>query len=74
MQAIMVKDEYVDLEPNCPYEVEKVYSENYIQLKRSHRRYKSGSFKLMHNGKKISHEEAYRLYKIEVVRKKLGMK
>ena len=74
MQAVMTKDEYIDITPNYPYEVDRVFSEQYIKLKGSPRRYESKCFDIMHKGKKISHDEAYRLHKIEVVKANLGMK
>lgn len=74
MQAIMIDDEYVDITPGFPYEIERVYSVAYIKLKNSPRRYLSSSFDIIHNGKKIPHKEAYRQYKIQIVKEKLGMK
>ena len=74
MQAIMIDDEYVDITPGFPYEIERVYSVAYIKLKNSPRRYLSSYFNIMHKGKKISHKEAYRQYKIQIVKNKLGMK
>lgn len=74
MQAIMIDDEYVDITPGFPYEIERVFADTYIKLKNSQRRYMSSSFDIMHKGKKISHQEAYRQYKIQIVKDKLGMK
>lgn len=74
MQAILIKDEYSDIAMDFPYEVERVYATTYIRLKNSPRIYRSGSFKIMHKGKHITHRDAYKLYKIEMIKKKLGMK
>lgn len=74
MQAILIKDEYSDIAMGFPYEIEKVFGKKHIKLKNSPRRYVSSSFDIMHNGKKISHKEAYRQYKIQIVKDKLGMK
>ncbi len=74
MQAIMVEDEYSDIVLHHPYEIEKVYCNTHIKLKNSPRIYMSNSFVIIHNGKKISHREAYRQYKIQIVKNKLGMK
>lgn len=73
MIAIPKNDTYPDLQPNQEYEIERVLKDNYIILKGSQRRYKSNCFVIRHNGKKISHSEAYRRYKLDVVRRKLGM-
>ena len=70
----MVKDDYTDITPGFPYEIERVFATTYIKLKDSPRRYMSSSFDIMHKGKKISHKEAYRQYKIQMVKDKLGMK
>lgn len=74
MQAILVKDDYSDITPGFPYEIEQVFAVTYIKLKNSPRRYMSSSFDIIHNGKKIPHKEAYRQYKIQIVKEKLGMK
>ena len=74
MQAIMIEDEYVDVAPGHWYEVEKVFARDYIKLKGSPRKYLSKHFSIKHKGKKISHEEAYRLYRIQVTLKCLGIK
>ena len=74
MQAIMVEDEYSDIVLHHPYEIEKVYCYTHIKLKNSPRLYDSGCFAIVHHGKKISHREAYRQYKIQIVKDKLGMK
>lgn len=73
--AKMVKDEYVDLVPNYPYEVERIYGGyTYVKLKGSPRRYKSECFKFFIDGDAISQEEAYRRQQIDKVKKKLGFK
>lgn len=74
MQAILIKDEYADIAMDFPYEIDRVFHDDYITLKGSPRRYLSNSFRIMNNGKQIKHSEAYRLYKIDLVKKKLGMK
>lgn len=74
MQAILIKDEYSDLSMDYPYEVERVFHYTYIKLKGNPRRYTSTSFEIWHNGKKISHREAYRQYKLKIVKEKLGIK
>lgn len=76
MQAIMIKDEYSDITPGFPYEVDKVFSrvDGHIKLKGSPRRYQIGCFMMVHDGKRITYEEAYRLYQLDKVKKKLGMK
>lgn len=73
MIAIPKDNTYPDLEPNQEYEIERVVKHYYIILKGSHRRYKYNYFVIRHKGKKISFDEAYRLYKLEVVKRKLGM-
>lgn len=73
MIAIPKNDTYQDLQFNQEYEIERVLTNHYIILKGSQRRYKSNCFEIRHNGKKISFEEAYRLYKLEVVKRKLGL-
>lgn len=73
MIAIPKDDTYPDLQPNQEYEIERVFKDGYIILKGSQRRYKSNCFVIRHKGKKISFNEAYRLYKLEVVKRKLGM-
>lgn len=73
MIAIPKDNTYQDLQPNQEYEIDRVFKNDYIILKGSKRRYKSNCFEIRHNGKKISFEEAYRLYKLEVVKRKLGM-
>lgn len=74
MQAILVEDAYLDITPHLPYEIETVSRDTYIKLKGSKKKYMSNSFAIIHNGKKISHKEAYRQYKIQIVKEKLGMK
>ena len=74
MQAVLVKDDYTDITPGFPYEIERVFVNTYIKLKNSPRRYMSSSFDIIYKGKKISHKEAYRQYKIQRVKNKLGMK
>lgn len=74
MQAILIKDEYADIAMDFPYEVDRVFHDRYIKLKNSPRRYMSNAFKIMHKGKRITHRDAYKLYKIEMIKKKLGMK
>ena len=75
MKAIMIKDEYPDLYPFEEYEVEKVFNSprGYIMLKNNPRRYTSNCFSITHDGKPISHSEAYRLQQLKVVREKLGV-
>lgn len=76
MKAKMIKDDYIDIVSGYEYEVEKVFSPSYgyIKLKNSPRRYDINSFEITHNGKVISHAEAYRRYKYESVLKKVGVK
>ena len=75
MKAIMTNDDYIDLVPGYEYEVERMYSNYaYIILKGSPRRYDFHSFKIIHNGKVLSYQEAYRQYKYESAMKKIGMK
>lgn len=75
MKAIMVKDEYSDITPEFPYEVDKIFckADGHIKLKGSPRRYQIGCFRLEHNGKRITYEEAYRLQQLDRVREKLGV-
>jgi hypothetical protein len=63
MEAIMVEDVYLDLEPNVPYEVEKVFSNTHIVLTKCKRKYLSRHFVLLNDNKKVTHAEAYRIYK-----------
>ena len=63
MLAIMRKDKYIDLVPNYPYEITRVFYDGHIKLQGSPRRYEDKYFDLIHEGKKITHEEAYELYK-----------
>ena len=58
----MTNDKYVDLVPYFPYEVVKVFSNNTIQLQGSPMRYDSNNFDLLHNSKKINHDEALNIY------------
>lgn len=74
MVAIMRDDGYVDITPDFPYEIDKVFSNNRIRLKNSPRIYRSGSFEIFHNGEKISFEKAYKVYRINCFKAKLGMK
>lgn len=75
LQAKMVKDEYVDLVPNFPYEVERVLSAcTYIKLKGSPRRYATNCFEFYLNGEKISYTAAYRWYRIKKLKSKFGFK
>lgn len=64
---------YTDLIPDREYEIQRVFSDGYITLSGSKRRYKAKYFVIKAKGKKICFKEAYRLYKLEVVKKKLGM-
>ena len=70
----MVGNEYADLDLYVPYEIEKVCCHTHIKLKGNPRTYLSKYFVITHKGKKISHKEAYRQYKIQIVKDKLGMK
>lgn len=74
MRARMVKDDYIDLAPKYPYEVERIYSNGYIKLKHSPRRYRLSSFELTYKGKPIEKQEAYRLDVLERTKRKLGFK
>ena len=74
MIARMRNDGYVDITPGFPYEVDRVYFDGHIRLKNSPRRYRSGCFEIFHKGKKITHKEAYRLYRLNCIKDKLGMK
>ena len=74
MEAVMIKDSYIDVVMYYPYEIERVFKNKYIKLKGNPSKYESKSFRLLHEGKKIKHKEAYRLHKIEVVKQKLGLK
>ena len=71
MIARLTKDTYIDLVPYFPYEITRVFYDGHIKLQGSPRRYESKYFDLNHDGKKITHEEAYELYKegLEVVEK-----
>ena len=62
MLARMTKDEYVELVPYFPYEVVKVFCDNTIQVQGSPRRYDSNCFDLLHNSKKITPEEALKVF------------
>lgn len=73
MKAIMVKDDYLDITLGFPYEVDRIYADGHIRLKNSPRIYQASSFRIYHNGKKISCKEAYRLQQIEAVKKRLGL-
>ena len=75
MFAVMIKDEYTDITPGFPYEVDKIFSrpDGHIKLKGCPRRYEIECFDIFHDGKRISYKEAYRLYKLGVVKEKLGM-
>ena len=74
MQAIMIEDEYIDVAPGHWYEVEKVFERDHIKLEGSPRKYLSKHFSLKHKGKKISHSEAYRLYRVQETIKSLSKK
>lgn len=74
MKAIMVKDDYCDLEINIKYDIAMIYSNGHIKLKESRRNYLASSFRFFSdNGKEVSQKEAYRLQQIEVVKRKMGM-
>lgn len=63
MQAILVVDEYSDLSLGYPYEISRVFGQDYICLNGSPRRYLSNCFTLTDGNTKLSHREAYRLFK-----------
>lgn len=67
MDAIMVEDVYLDLEPNTPYKIEKVFCNTHIVLEKGKRKYLSKHFVLLNGNKKVTHAEAYRIYKCETV-------
>lgn len=71
IQAVMVQSEYADLEPLVPYDVEKVFSEFYIVLEKSKRKYKSNCFVLMRKGKRLTHLEAYRFYRLQMAERNM---
>ena len=71
MQAIMIKDEYSDICPNYPYDIDRVYGNGHIRLKNSPRLYCGSSFEIYKDGKKIGIKEAYRQYKLSEVKRKL---
>lgn len=73
MFAFMKDDGYVDLTPDFPYEIEKVFSNKYLKLKIGPRRYKASSFYIYHKGKQISIEKAYRIYRNNKILKKVGV-
>lgn len=74
MVARMRYDGYIDLTPGFPYEIEKVWQDGHFKLKHSPRRYRSCCFKFYHNDKEIPFKEAYRLYRVQCIKAKLGMK
>lgn len=63
MDAMMVEDVYLDLELNVPYEVDRVFRDNHIVLAKGKRKYLSRHFVLLNDNKKVTHAEAYRIYK-----------
>lgn len=73
MIAIPKDNTYPDLQPNQEYEIERVIGNQYIIFKGSQRRYRLKHFKVMNNGKKINYDDVYRRYKLEVVKRKLGI-
>lgn len=74
IKAVMKSDDYIDLVPGYEYNVSKILYHRHVMLEGSPRRYDIGCFYFIHNGKKISKEEAYRQYALERVKKKLGVK
>ena len=74
MIARMRNDCYIDLTPDYPYEIEKVWYDGHFRLKNSPRKYRASCFKFYHNDKEIPFKEVYRLYRIQCIKAKLGMK
>lgn len=74
MIAVMVKDDYLDITKDYPYEIDRIYSDGHIKLKNSPRKYLNGAFIFFNGDKKINYTEAYRLQQLEVVKQKLGIK
>ena len=72
----MLNDDYIDLVQGHPYTVKRMYSleDGHVMLEGSPRRYMANSFKFTDDkGKTISYSEAYRLYRLGVVKKKMGI-
>jgi hypothetical protein len=75
MVAIMRDDGYVDITPGFPYEIDKVYQNGRFRLKNSPRQYRATCFKFYDDkGKEITFKEAYKLYRVNCIKAKLGMK
>lgn len=74
MIAYMKDDEYIDLTPDYPYEIDKVFSNGYIKLKNGPRRYKADCFYIYHKGKQIAIKDAYRIYKTNKMLSKVGIR
>ncbi len=73
MQATMIQDEYSDICMNYPYEVERVYADGNIRLKKNPRRYDGKYFEIRHNGKTLSLKEAYNIWQFECVKRQSGI-
>lgn len=71
MIAKMIKDNYIDLVPNYPYEVTKVFRDGRIKVKGSPGIYDGRNFLIMQDRKEISLEEAYKQYRKVAVRKRI---
>ena len=74
MVAIMINDDYVNITPGYPYEVDKIWWDGHFTLKDSPRRYLATSFKFYDKGNELTFREAYKLYRVNCIKAKLGMK
>lgn len=74
MYAVMVKDEYSDICLGHAYDVERVFADGHIKLTNSPRRYNGNCFRIYDKSKIVSLKEAYRRYRLEQVKKRLGIK
>lgn len=70
IQALLVENEYADLEMLSVYDVDRVFSVATIQLKGNKRRYQSKCFVLMKDGKRLTHSEAYKIYCLHMAKNK----
>ena len=73
LYAEMIDDAYIDLAPSYRYKVKEVRSDDYVILEGSPRRYKTSSFQIYKNDKKITFEEAYRSYKLGILMDRYGV-
>lgn len=74
MIAYMKDDEYYDLVPDFPYEIDKMMPTQYLKLKGNPRRYRASSFCIYHKGERISIAKACRIQRANKVLEKVGIK